>query len=167
MSKNTNKPFARIGLVAAAEYRYFLTHLVREIKDRRGSEIHLICQTPETKKFYQQIDNSNLFDSITVNDVIQSSYRHIDLDDKAVFARAIAYEEQYGFTFNGLALTNRHLGRGYALGGFHHPRSRESENTSYVQMVHTYSEQISFWENFFREKKLTMLLNGDRIVATL
>jgi hypothetical protein len=69
-------------------------------------------------------------------------------------------EARLGVTFNQLAVSNRHLGRGYALGGFGHPRSRISENASYRHLLRGFNESLSFWDREITEKGLTLLVNG-------
>jgi capsule polysaccharide modification protein KpsS len=77
-----------------------------------------------------------------------------------VIGRGQEIEDSLPRTYNSVAVGNRHLGRGYALAGFYHPRSRYSEETDYVRMIHAYNETFSYWEDSLREHGVTLVVNG-------
>ena len=88
-------------------------------------------------------------------------------DPEVAIAKARAHEEETGYTINTLAISNRHLGRGYSLGGFYFPRSRYSENSSYIQMVNAYATTLDFWAREFAEKDITLVINGTKEAAAI
>ncbi|MGE0094018.1 MAG: hypothetical protein AB7T40_05665 [Alphaproteobacteria bacterium] len=161
----------RIALVAHSAWRHVLMELVRRLKDRHGSTIHLYCTTPEEAAFYRNWDTSGLFDSISAE---ASVLNHIEpasgaTADALVSARRL--EDSLGLSINSLTLSNRHFGRGFALGGFRHPRSRYSETTNYPQVVDAYVRVLHFWQRELRDKRITLIINGSvellRLARTL
>lgn len=162
-----NDPFANIALVARSESRFFLLALARSLKTRFDSNIHLYCGGQQELLFYEKQNRDGLFASINNGSVILARVYDKDLDEAAVIEKARNFEKKIGKTINTLAVPDRHMGRGYALGGFHHPRSRYSETVDYVHMVHAFNETLDFWDREFTEKSITLILNGGREAANI
>lgn len=160
-------PLTGIAFVARSETRFFLLALARALKERHSSRLHLYCNSQQEVEFYECQNREGLFASVTDAGTLMKRCGDTGLDEGAVIARARAFEEQIGCTYNHLAVCNRHLGRGYALGGFYHPRSNQSEKTSYTQFLHAYNETLAFWEREFREKRITLVLNGGKEAAVM
>lgn len=153
-------PLARIALVAHSAWRQVLLELVRRLKDRHGSTIHLYCTTPEEAAHYRSWDTNGVFASISDK---ASVLNHLDLTSQgehATLTEARRFEDTLGLSINSLTVSNRHFGRGFALGGFRHPRSRYSENTHYHQVVSAYVRAIEFWRQELRGKQITLVVNG-------
>ncbi len=159
--------FSRIAIQPASAFRYIYLALLETIRARHDCVIHLYCNTEQDAKFYALYLNSGLVDSITRTAVLYQAIVRRDLDEETVLSRALALEAQLGTTINRLAVTDRHLGRGYALGGFHHPRSRYSEQTNYLQMVHGYNELVDFWAREIEEKRPTLMVNCGLVAELL
>jgi hypothetical protein len=155
-------PFARIAVSAGSESRFFMLELLRLLKERQGSEIHLYCSGPQEMAFYEAQNGGGVLASINDADVLMTSALHSGLDEAGEVVKATAFEAQIGATYNELAVANRHLGRGYSLGGFYHPRSRVSEQTTYLQLLHAYNKTLDFWRREFTQKGVTLLLNGSK-----
>ena len=162
-----NNPLASIALSARSETRLFTLELVRLLKEKHGSTVHLYCSGPQETSFYKERNRDGLLASINDADVLLPSALRTDLDEQSVVAQARKLEARIGCTYNMLAVANRHLGRGYALGGFHHPRSRASQGSTYVQMLHSYNEELAFWDREFREKGISLVLNGGKEAACM
>ena len=156
----TNPTFKSIALIARSEVRLLMIEVARELRERYGATIHLFCFGPQEVVFYEKKNENGLFDTIVDAEILLSSTRTLNLNEADVFARGRSMEETLPRTYNSVAVGNRHLGRGYSLGGFFHPRSRYSDETSYVQLVHAYSETLEFWEQKFRELNITLVVNG-------
>lgn len=156
-----------IALNIRPPIRFYSIDLAKRLISEYGSTIHAYCDSALTAKFLQTHNADGLFASITVERVITDSAVATGLDEDAVLATAQAFEEKLGLTYNFLAVANRHLGRGYVLGGFYHPRSRYTENVGYTQMLHAYNETLSFWEREIAEKGLTIIVNGGRECACI
>lgn len=154
-----------IALGARPQSRFLMMAVAREIKRRHGSKIHLYCNGPQERAFYESQDRDGLFASIVEADQVHRHVRDDGLDPDEVFARARRLEALIGHTINRMVVADRHLGRGYALGGVHHPRSRTSETADYIRMVHALCCSLEFWEQEFREKGVTLCLNGSREAA--
>jgi hypothetical protein len=159
--------FSCIAIQPASAFRYIYLALLETIRARHDCVIHLYCNTEQDEKFYAPYRNSGLVDSITRTGVLYQAIGRRDLDEETELSRARAREAQLGTTINRLAVTDRHLGRGYALGGFHHPRSRYSERTSYLQMVHGYNELVDFWLREIEEKRPTLMINCGLVAELL
>jgi hypothetical protein len=152
-------PLQRIALFGRADIRFFMLDVARDLKRRNGSVIHLYCSGPQAVQFYRDLDKEGLFASINDGTTLLESVFAEGLREDEVFARAAAMERRLGYGYNRLAVSNRHMGRGFLLGGFYHPRSRYSEETDYVQMVHGYNEELHYWDREFAEKKITCAIN--------
>ena len=167
MPGRMNKPLASIALVASSELRFFMLEVARLLKQRHGSVFHLYCSGPQEVSFYKEHNRDGLLASINDADVLLPSALHTGLDEAEVVARARTFEARIGCTYNMLAVANRHLGRGYALGGFYHPRSRVSQNTTYLQLLHAYNETLDFWDREIAAKGITLILNGSKEAACM
>ena len=82
-------------------------------------------------------------------------------------ARAREWEARLGTTINALIMTNRHLGRSFSLGGFHHPRSRYSEYTDDVQAPHGFNSVLDYWEEEITAKSISLFLNVRKEIAVI
>lgn len=151
-----------VGIVSGGIQRNFLTQFARLLKEKHGCQIHLYCNGPTQKRFFENSGGSELFDTITFKEYGIGETELPTFDSTRVFAEARNWETQLGHTYNELTMVERHLGRGYALGGYNHPRSRISENTTYVQLVHLYNRRISFWNDEHSEKGIDLWINGTR-----
>jgi hypothetical protein len=154
-----------IAFGARAESRLFLFALAREMRVRHDSQIHLYCNGPQEVDYYRKLDREGTFASINDQGELRKRAFDRDLIEAEVIARAQVYEARTGVTINRMAVPHRHFGRGYALGGFYHPRSRHSEQVDYLHMVHAYCATLAYWEREFAEKRVALCINGTREAA--
>lgn len=157
---------ARIGLYARSETRFFLIALARRLKERHGSSIVLYSGNAQETAFYRR-HGADVFAEIVETKSLHAAALEAPAEEAVEVERACAYEARIGQTINFLSVSNRHLGRGYALGGFNHPRSRISEETSYINLLHAYNECLAFWDREIPARGLTLLLNGPREAAVM
>jgi len=157
---------ARIGLYARSETRLFHVALARRLKERFGARIVLYSGSPQESAFYRR-HGEGVFEAILEAKVLHAAALEVPHDETMEAERARAYEARLGQTINLLSVSNRHLGRGYALGGFHHPRSRISEETGYAHLLHAYNECLAYWDREIPARGLTLLLNGPREAAVI
>lgn len=157
-----DEPVRSVAIYGHAMQRNFLPSLVRRLKAEHGCKAHLYCSGPGQKRFYDEINNDGLFDTISIHNVgvLEIDPETHDADD--VFIRARAWEKELGIGINEFMISDRHFGRGYALGGFKHPRSRLSEKTSYLQVVERYNRRMAFWDRELAEKNIDLIINGTR-----
>lgn len=159
--------FSRIFLLGHAQYRFLFLELARRLATEHGSEIHLYCAMKQASKFWHGHNETGVFADITANETLYRAAAQPVEDAESLFARARELEEWLGTTINTLAVSDRHLGRGYALAGFKHPRSRQSEATSYAQMVAGFVALIEFWRNEFEAKSPTLVINCGKVAALI
>jgi hypothetical protein len=149
-----------VALIANAQTRFLMVDLAREIQRRHGSQIHLYCANVQERAFYVSQNTDNVFDSINLYEPLHDAALRSVSDPHAEIETARAYETRLGRSYNSLAVGNRHLGRGYALAGYYHPRSRHSERSTYIQMLGAYNRYFAFWECEVAEKCLSLMLGG-------
>jgi hypothetical protein len=152
-------PFANVGIIAQGNWRFFIPDLAKHLIERHGSTFHLFCGSDLHAKYYRENDRENLFSSITVVKSNNPATLPVIEDEAAIFAKAASLEKKYGRSINSLNVTNRHLGHGYALGGYYHPKSFLSEESTFAQMVKITTDIIEFWENEIPDKGLTLIIN--------
>lgn len=159
-----SKYLSSIALGARSASRLLIAAVARELKARHGCKIHLYCAGAQEVRYYEGL-NDGVYDSI--NDASSLLVRCFDtgLDERAVMARARGFEELTGYTINRMMVADRHFGRGYALGGFHHPRSRYSETVDHLHAVHAYCCVLEYWQAEFAEKNITLALDAPREAA--
>ena len=160
-------PLSRIFVLPSSATRFVHLDMFRLLKTNHQSEIHLYCSTSQDLQFYETYRESGIIDSVNQVCTLYQNIAAKDLNEEAVLARAKTHEARLGCTYNHLAVSDRHLGRGYALGGIGHPRSRYSELTGYTQMVHAYNESIEFWEFEITKRAPTLFIGGGKIASTI
>jgi hypothetical protein len=159
-------PFESIAFFPRAQSRLLMMSVARKLKEQHGGEIHIYCYGPQEVKYYQDQNTDCAFASVNDANQIHGQLVAADsLDAQRVFDRAKRYEERIGYTINRMIVQDRHLGRGYALGGFYHMRSRTSERTGYVEMVDAVVRNLEYWEREFTGKSITLCMNGSREAA--
>lgn len=157
----------RIVLLAHSQYRFLQLALARRLRSRFGAELFLYCQTKEDASFWRQHNDDATFSEIIREQSLYDVARQPVSDPEAVFRRGRALERWLGTTINELVMTDRHLGRGFSLAGFNHPRSHISERTSYTQVVAAFSARIEFWRDEFERRKPTLLIGFAKVPAMI
>ncbi|MBM3527058.1 MAG: hypothetical protein FJX62_03110 [Alphaproteobacteria bacterium] len=150
-----------IAFNARSEFRGLLLGLARVLKEKHGSTLHLYCSTEQVREYYSS-RGTGLFDTVTsLRDLMNVATAPVS-ESREILEEARRNEARLGTTYGTFVLTNRHFGRGFSLGGFRHPRSRYSENSTATQLLHAYNMRFAFWEREFREKSITLNLNGNK-----
>ena len=157
-----------VFLRAHSQYRGLLVGIARRLRDEVKAEIHLYCTNEQEATYYRRFNlETELFASVVPDNSLYENADRPVSDEAAVIGTARANEVWLGAPINTLALADRHFGRGYALAGFNHPRSRWSERTSYAQMLQGFNAQIAFWREEFDTKRPRLLINGTRVAARI
>ena len=151
--------FKSIALMAQPNWRHFFVDLATELKARYGAEVFLYCPSELAQAYYVSQNKDQIFADVLVAPQECPGEPPIVTDENAVIAQARENEKRLGETFNTFLVTNRHLGRGFAPGGFFHPRSPLSERTSLVETYAIYNQILAFWDREIQEKKLTLIIN--------
>jgi hypothetical protein len=158
---------AVVFLQAHAQYRGVLLGIARRLRQRFGAEIHLFVANAEQQRHYRLGDREGLFADIVPADLLYRACTEPVADAAAVRAQAREHERFLGTTINALAMTDRHLGRGFSLAGYYHPRSRMSQGSGYDGLLNGFSRQIAFWREQFAAKKPALMLNAGKIPAVV
>ena len=153
-------------LLAHSQYLGVYTGIAKKLRQELDAKVHLYTSTIQEADYYRD-RHGDTFASITVADALYAACREPVGDEAAVIDTARRNEAELGVSINQLAVSDRHLGRGYALGGFKHPRSRISEETSYIQMLNGYNTVIDFWRRELDEKRPALLLNASKVLCVL
>jgi len=149
-----------VAIVYVAHLWRLQLELARRLREEQGCAVHFYCQRPAELDHVRLRAAAGVLESLSlIPEVLPDAYPS-DLDEATVFAAARALEDELGLTVNRITMMNRHHGRGFALGGFRHPRSRHSEEVSYVQTVETYRRILAFWSDEVKTKRIDLLLNG-------
>jgi len=149
-----------VAIVANAIFRDLQISLAQRLQSRHGSQIHLYVRGHLSVAYFEKNAPGDLFATISVNPNAHPLKFPNNLDAARIEQKARQFEERYGRSFNSFAVDDRHFGRGYAPGGYHHPRSRQSETSSYVQFLNAYIEFFEYWENEFEQKELDIIIDG-------
>ncbi|MEE9209885.1 MAG: hypothetical protein V3U23_05480, partial [Kiloniellales bacterium] len=105
-------PLARVFITAHSQYRFLLIRIAERLKARHGAVIHLYASTPQEVDFYRANSPDGLFESVANAGVLYRAIRERPADEAAVLEKAKAHEAWLGLTYNELAVSDRHLGRG-------------------------------------------------------
>ncbi len=157
---------AVIFLCAHSQYRGVFIGIAKRLRADLAAQIHLYTATREEASYYRRT-YPDLFASISAASALYAACRESVVDAEATIEEARRNEREMGVTINQLAVSDRHLGRGFALGGFNHPRSRISEETTYLQMVSGFNAVIAFWADELDTKKPDLILNAPKVLCVL
>ncbi|MBT4084364.1 MAG: hypothetical protein HN578_15880 [Rhodospirillales bacterium] len=149
-----------VAIVANAMMRNFQVDLARLLKDRHGSKVYLYTQSKNAATFMRNMMDPSPFDEIIVNPFTHPMEFPTSLDESAVIAKALEFETRYGRSINRFAIADRHFGRGFSPAGYNHPRSHQSEGSSYLQFLDSYNSFFELWEREFTEKGIRLLIDG-------
>lgn len=156
----------RVFLVAHSEYRGVYVGVAQKLRDELNALIDLYVSTSQEESYYRRT-YPQLFETITVTRALYSACADRVTDPVQVIETARRFETQYATTINELAVSDRHLGRGFAPGGFRHPRSRISESTNYVQMLNGFNSMIAFWRDQIAEKSPVLVINPGKVLCVI
>lgn len=162
-----NRSSLRVMMCADAEYRFLLLALARRLVREQAATIDLYCFTPQEADFYRTQGEAGLFRSIIDANILYPTARETPPKMEAVVAEARRHERWLGLNYNELIAGDRHFGRGFALGGAGHPRSRLSERTDLQQILHAYNKTIAFWRREIEQKRPDFMLMGGTIPGTV
>lgn len=132
--------------------------LARELA-RRGVEISVYTTREPSAVGLRRQDKDRLFARVVAAQVLYDSAAAECQSEETEIARARAHEEWLGKTYGELALSDRHLGRGFALGGPLFPVS-DASHASYAQMLAAFSTQIEFWQAQLEQLRPDLILDG-------
>jgi hypothetical protein len=160
-------PGSAVFLQSRPQYRGPLAGIARRLKVEFGARIHLFVGNDQDLAHYRHRDAEGLYDEVTVGEVLYRAARETPPETDRVVADARANERWLDATYNELALTDRHLGRGFSLAGHGHPRSKMSEETDWLRMLHGINCQIAFWRSAYEHRKPALFINPTKIACAV
>lgn len=149
-----------VAITHTGLYLELLMRLAAHLKSEYGSRIHWYVPRPEAVATVERHDLAAALESIEVMPEARSEGRNAKERKDKYIAEARRIEATYGTSINRYAVTDRHLGRGFAPGGFFFPRSRQAKNNDYWDLLATYCDYVNYWERQFDEKGLSLLITS-------
>lgn len=157
----------RVVVRPLAQFRALFVGIIRKLVTVHGAKVVVIAARSDDLAFWR-----SRLDGLSGVEIVVASLRYanlfrVDLVEAEVVAKAHEYEKELGTTINMLAVADRHLGRGYSPGGFFHPRSRYSENSTYLQMVAAFVDEITWWRDLLDGFQPDLVIGGNEITSRL
>ena len=159
--RKTPAMFENVALCARSASRTLMLHFSRVLKEKYQCKVHLYCYGRQEFAYYKK-EASEFYDTLTDAALLHVRCFDSGLNHTDVVARAKRLEALLRAPLNHLIMPERHFGRAFALGGFFHPRSRQSELPNWTQVLHAMASTLEFWEREFREKAIDLVLDGSR-----
>lgn len=159
-NQSENIKIKSVAVMTSGSDWELLRGICYRLKHDYGADIHFYAISEKNIEFYKQSDKENLISSYTRAAMLRDySTQKVAAEDRlAIVNLARKNEEKYKFLYNWLVVANRHLGRGFALAGFHHPRSVMSEKSDYWSVLNAYNQEFAFWEKELKEKNINLFL---------
>lgn len=162
-----NNVFKNVGIEIQPMQESLFLGLIKILKEKYNSNIHLYVRSPEEEKHYSSINNNGLFNTVTNDNIHVEAIQTNSLVEKEVINRAREYEKLLGEPVNRLALSNRQLGYAFSVGAYRFPFASYAKQATNNQLLHAVSELIAFWQNEIKEKELTLLIDGNKIMSAV
>jgi hypothetical protein len=162
-----NVPVTSVALQLRSDMPTLLRDVALELKQRCGCAVHAFVGSEEQLRYFQSAGQREAYDSIHVQDYPLRAVDEALPNEDELVTRARKFEAKIGCTYNRLALGNRHLGRGFALLGPGHPRSRYSERTGYAHLLHGYNQLFEFWEAQFATHRINLVIGSSAELACI
>ena len=141
--------------------------LAEYLKTNYGSRIHCYVRTQREADGLTRDFPDPVWDTLTVADALNKTINSPVTDEDALFQRARDYETMIGSTINRVMMGDRQLNRGFSLAGFKALRRRSFLQSSYAQRVNAVVAALAFWEREFREKAISLVIDGDIEAGTM
>ncbi|MBM3567487.1 MAG: hypothetical protein FJX46_01885 [Alphaproteobacteria bacterium] len=148
-----------VGAIHAAQEFGATYPILAALKRRTGARIHYYCGFPEQSDYLRKFDRAGVFDTIHVApQTVLAALRPVG-GDAEIVDRARILERKLGVTLNLMAVADRHLGRGYALGGSRFFRSRASQ-CGYIGMLAAFVEVLEYWFDHMSRNRFDLVFGG-------
>ena len=158
------RPLRSVALCHSPQWTFLILGMLRELKRKYGTVIHIYVFSDQTIKFYAKHAEPGLIDSIQVCKLISDGAQRAFAGDRdALEAEARRIEKRYGVTYNEIMMTDRHIGRGFSLLAPNFPRSLQSEAAGYEGILQKFNEDFAFWDNEFRSKRFDTMIFPQKI----
>ena len=148
----------RIAYSHGSETRHFMLDLLRVLKRRCGSEIHIYCYSDQQTSFYARAFAEGDIDSVTTFSELYTTRPVAREERERVIEEARENERRLGTSYNRLIMGQRTFGRSFSPGGFYHPRATYAEEADYYQVLDAFNRAIANWERAFDEHDFTLVI---------
>ena len=151
--------FKKIAIRDGYEIRYLIRSFCKLLHKKYNSKIY-VYGSQGSKFFYKNLLKENIIEEFVECEILHERIFDKVTNPKLVLKRATELENFIGGSFNLLRMTRRDFGLGFYSGARYHPKSRHSEESSYLQIVNAYCLLLEFWIRELKQKKITIFLNG-------
>lgn len=156
-----------IAMIGNPWYRHFFADLGAMLKERSGTRLHVYCVSEEACELFRSVDRRSAFAAVSVMPAPVTYRPGWKLDQQEVIARARHFERKYDLTYNSLLVSDRLFGRGYAPGGYRHPRALQSEESTILDALDIYTQQFEFWEKEFAAHGFDVIMETNNSVQAV
>lgn len=154
-----------IGVVTFRDLHLFSIAMIRALKAETGCRVVLYANSEESVRAHRFLVEEGVVEDVVNWECLYSAAASAPQDDAAIVARARELEGLLGCTLNEVFMSKRDIGHGFSPGGFRHPRCPGVDALTYSQSLHGMTEQISFWLDEIRNRKLDLIVNGYKEAA--
>lgn len=148
-----------------SQFRGLFVGLGRRLREVHGCKVHFYVTTRQEQEFYA----ARARGAFDVLELMPSLYADVSQpveNVQAVYEAAVAWEQKLGVALNTIVMTDRHFGRGFALGGHNHPRSAASR-AEYPHILRSIVRVAEFWQSEMDQHQPRLVLNCGKIAAVL
>lgn len=138
-------PTIRTALISWRPWLAPLQGKLIERLSREGAAVHVVTTQQRSAEAIRSMVPGGMLASVTPTQVLYDIARQPVTNEAVEIERATRNERWLGMTYGELAVSDRHLGRGFAIGGPRFPRSTASQCT-YGQFLAAVSGQIELWQ---------------------
>jgi hypothetical protein len=154
-----------VFVTAHAQYRGLYVGISRYLK-QSGVKIILFTSNVDQKEYYEK-NFGDIFDCVVDSNVVYPALNAVPLPLDTIGRVARDIEAEFEMSFGRVAMCDRHLGRGFALGGVGHPRSAMSSAVTHETMLFSLVRAHEFWIEWFDRYKPVVFLNPSKACADI
>jgi hypothetical protein len=163
MEQEQLKKFKNIGIRYHSQRGGYLKRIARELMKISGAKIHFYSNNENTVVMLKKSG----FDSVGRIPFLYNGLKLENGEGEKLIYKAKEYEDKFKYPFNYFFMIDRHLGKGFSLGGFRHPRSSYSENISYEEGLKGLIREINFWEDEVDSKDIDFFINPSKQLVSI
>jgi hypothetical protein len=157
-------PFRKVCVFPETTYKDSIIDFCVELKGKYRSEIYLVVTKKEEREVYLEKYGDRIAGCF-VNRALVTGLLQEHPGAEAVLAKAQETEKKYGTKIMHSVISDRHMGRGFALGAPYFPRSIFSEKAEYFRILKVICDQYDYFERMFVEHKIDFVVGGEKVVA--
>jgi hypothetical protein len=144
-----------------------LLPLAQMLKERHGAAVHLYVRSPEDARGLFRRNGAGVWDSVANGHILPQALRAEGVDEAVEVERARKLATATGEPINRFALADRLTGQSFVTGAVNHPLAPYARSATNAQLLHAINEQADFWAREIKDKKLTLLIDGNKFMAAM